>query len=495
MRLRHLLASFFLFAPLCAQQVLRTTYGGQANGRTGDFVAGAGDVDGDQVPDLLVTSPNWGSGRVQVVSGATGSTRTILNPGSGNFGLRVLIGTPDMNLDGVRDIVIERGNDLVAYSGATLAVLWQTQAANFTYLFAAPVGDLDGDGRCDVGAMVVINGVEFLWTLRGSNGSQLQASGPLSDGTFSFTQLGDINGDGRPELVRGSPNGWIYVLQVSPPSNLLSFYSGVGLATYVEAANLAGDARNEIVAGVPGQVRVFQANNGALVRAMPGERDFTVIGDLNADGVPDVAVRTPASSLSIDGVDFRSGANGGLLAQWFGTPSFRCARVAAAGDVNGDGFGDLLLGDPDASLQPGITPLTGAWQLLSCKLLATMQQMPTSCAQGPFFPQLGITRPRLGYVATIEGRDAPAGTVGFLAFSPRPTAPTNLGVMGCDAWFDLSNGLLLHQPTSVNWTFQLPVPAAPQLAGYAFALQAFYAPTFSALGMDLSNGVWARLGF
>ena len=139
--------------------------------------------------------------------------------------------------------------------------------------------------------------------------------------------------------------------------------------------------------------------------------------------------------------------------------------------------------------------MTGAWQAVSGKVLATMQSQPTACAQGPFFPQLGITRPRIGQTATIEGRDAPAGTVGFLAFSPQPTLPTNLGVVGCDAWFDVTNGSLLHQPSGVNWTFTFAVPPAPQLVGYAFALQAFYAPTFSPIGIDVTNGIWARFGF
>jgi hypothetical protein len=412
-----------------------------------------------------------------------------------NFGLRVLTGTPDMNLDGVRDILVESGNDFIAYSGANLAVLWQTQAAaNQVFLFAVPVGDLDNDGRCDLAAVVILGNSQYVWTMRGSNGSMLQTSVPLPAATNSLALLGDVNGDNRPEIVLGTTSSSVYVRQVVPSATLINFTVPSANVMYVAAADMADDTRNEIVVSNGIALRVHSATTGQLIRTIPGTGEFAVVGDLTSDGVPDLAVRTVPGTLG-DGVDFRSGANGSLLAQWFGSGSFRCARLGATGDVDGDGFGDLLLGDPDATKLPNGVPWSGAWQLLSTKLLATMQAMPATCAQGPFFPQLGITRPRLGYVATVEGRDAPPAAVGFLAFSPMPGTSTSLGVMGCDAWFDLANGLLLHQPTGVNWTFQFPVPAAPQLAGCGFALQAFYVPTFSAIGMDLSNGIWARLGY
>ena len=63
-------------------------------GYTGDRVEPAGDMDGDQVPDWLVSSPNIGNGRVQVISGATLIARNLDNPGPGSFtGMFVLIGS------------------------------------------------------------------------------------------------------------------------------------------------------------------------------------------------------------------------------------------------------------------------------------------------------------------------------------------------------------------------------------------------------------------
>src|SRR5687767_7936040 len=119
--MRSLLACFVLTVPLgslAAQQVLATVYGPAIGGQTGTLLAPAGDMTGDLVPDLLVSSPSVGLGLVQIVSGATRQVvRSISNTVPGGFGGAggVLISTSDMNLDGVRDLVVNRGTTLVAY--------------------------------------------------------------------------------------------------------------------------------------------------------------------------------------------------------------------------------------------------------------------------------------------------------------------------------------------------------------------------------------------
>jgi len=144
---------------------------------------------------------------------------------------------------------------------------------------------------------------------------------------------------------------------------------------------------------------------------------------------------------------------------------------------------------------PSLNNASGGWLLLSGRILAAMEFMPTNCAGGPFLPQLGMTRPVLGQTLTLVGRDCPPAAFGTVALSVRPPAPRNLGVNGCDVWFDLSNWVILFQPPQgANWQFNLPLPAAPQLAGLGVALQAFYVPSLGPLGYDLSNGIWAILG-
>lgn len=461
-------------------------FGPVVQGGTGNRVAAAGDMDGDQVPDLLVASSGIGQGRVEIVSGANGTKRYLNNTGGGSFAQAVMFANEDMNGDGVPDVVMQHGAGLIAYSGADLSFLWLTTS---NILNAAAAGDLNGDMRGDLVVLVEIGGDANLWTLNGQDGSVLSV-GPTFNGAAPYLAfLGDVGGAAGPEVaVRDG------VVRVYSLGSMTLSQSIAVTPTNLFAADVNGNGRNEVMIDSGGDLlRAYDALNGSLIRSYVSGWDdqSAVVGDLTGDGADELALRRG------NDVDIVSGADGSLLARWLGSAFLGCRQLAGVGDVDGDGYGDLLIGDPTATSIPfgPTSTATGGFQLVSCRLLATMQEMPVQCYQGPFAPELGITRPRIGQTLSIVGRDSPVGAVGFLAFSSQPALATSLGVVGCDAWFDPAAGILLNTSTTVDWQVSLPIPALPQLAGYRIALQAFYAPTFSPIGLDLSNGVWGMLGF
>jgi len=493
--LRLTAASLLLAVSTAAQQSLITQFGANPGGQIGHLVASAGDMDGDMLPDLLIGGLGVGTNIVQIVSPANGPLQTISSAGTPFIAVQTLFSNDDMNGDGVRDVVVDRGLALRAYSGATGGFLWQT--SNLTIYKAVPVGDLNGDMRGDIAVIVDASG-PHLWTLNGATGAPLSTGPSVAGGVAELGLVGDVNGDGEPEVAVRVPTG-VRVISPSTMTVRITVSMVANSGTAFSGGDVNGDGRPELLIEESDDVmRAYDTQNGSLVRAFDGsvDNEFAVVGDLNADGASDLAllIQSPSSGRR---VEFVSGLTGSMLGLWNGSVQVGLQRLAAVGDANGDGYPDLLLGDASANVDPSLPSSsdTGAWQLISGKVLATMESKPVQCTQGPFAPELGITRPILGQNMSIVGRDSPAGAVGFLVFSPQPAFATNLGVVGCDAWFDLDNGVLLGTTTTVDWQLPLPLPMIPQLAGYRIALQAYYVPTFAPLGFDISNGVWATLGY
>jgi hypothetical protein len=319
--------------------------GNQAADRLGWALCGPGDVNGDSVPDVVIGVPfdPVGSvqiGSVQVRSGASGA---LLYELTGDAALDhagwALCAMGDLNSDGRGDFAMGLpDSDLWALDAGTVRVIsgqgggtmhqWSSAIAGESFGSAlASAGDVNGDGRADVligawrsNALGAATGRAELRS--GANGVliRIHQGGAAGDRFgIAVAGLGDINGDGRSDYAVGADQ------------------EGQG----------------------PGVVKIFSGANGALLRTHTGPRASMLYGaglaragDVNLDGVPDLAIGAPHAdngpSSSAGKVELRSGADGGLLWQAFGQAAgAELGRALSGGaDVSGDGRPDVLAGAP-----------------------------------------------------------------------------------------------------------------------------------------------------
>jgi hypothetical protein len=115
---------------------------------------------------------------------------------------------------------------------------------------------------------------------------------------------------------------------------------------------------------------------------------------------------------------------------------------------------------------------------------------------GAYVPVLSSTAPVIGAPASLSVTGATPATTGALYYSSVPAGPLSIGA-GCTVYLNLANAtqLLLFTTGSGSWTLDFQVPFAPALAGTAVALQAVVIPTVAPLGFDLTNGVYALIGY
>ena len=371
----------------------------------GSSVAGIGDLDGDGVGDIAVGAPEDDDGhrnrgavhvlfmnsdgtvkRTAEINSTTPNGPSLAN--NDNFGFSAA-GLGDLDGDGVPDVAAGAWGDdagggqrgavhvLFMNSDGTVKRTAEINSAtpngpslangDFFGYSAAALGDLDGDGNADMAAGAVGDDeggssrgalhVLFLnsdGTVKGTAeiNSTTQNGPSLEDASFfgsSAAALGDLDGDGIPDIAAGAERD---------DAGSSNFDDDTG-AVYV--AFMKAD-------GAPKKTAMLEyvRRNGPLLDA---DDNFGAgaagIGDLDRDGVPDLAAGAPGD----DGADDGRRRDRGAVHVMFMDPDGTVASMARIGAGTADGpqladfdnFGSSVAGIGDLD-RDGVPDLAaGAW--------------------------------------------------------------------------------------------------------------------------------------
>ncbi len=410
--------------------------GDQANAFFGHSVATAGDVNGDGYSDVMISAPLYThgvytyTGEVRVYPGSSSgpnfSTYTSIRQDVSNRQLGMQLSTAgDVNGDGYADIIIGSIKsdyyEGAAYlyrgsaSGIDTFYTWAaegTTASERLGMSVATAGDVNGDGYADIilgasGAGAGGRGQAYVW-LGGSgglgpNGTAANAywvgdadpSNGISYGETVAT-AGDVNGDGYSDILVGDPdkggdnNGAVYGFYGGPDnlsdapgwtydSSQQSAQAGVSVAT---AGDVNGDGYSDFIIGAEYYDYTFTNEGAAFVwygqdggpsfagaswSVYGGRNDarlghsVATAGDVNGDGYSEIIVGAPgwANGTYKEGAVFVfNGGASGLVGTTTATAAWTAEigddyaefgwSAGTAGDVNGDGYADVVIGAPGA---------------------------------------------------------------------------------------------------------------------------------------------------
>jgi Ca2+-binding RTX toxin-like protein len=441
-----------------------------ANDRTAWAVSGAGDVNGDGIDDFLVggnLSSGNQRGTAYVVFGRNSAFDPVqslanLDPSEGfsivgltnydRLGFAVSR-AGDINNDGIDDFIIgtrnafvsETGNrggtayvvfgadglssvNLAALDGTNGFRVTGTQDNAYTGRSVSAAGDINGDGFDDIivgaqranpdnGAAYIIFGSDSGFSgrivgpdLNGSAGFQIISSVTASLG-YSVSGAGDVNGDGFADVIVGMPSYGsnrgraVIVFGHDGPFGTVNATSGAQLAPLnvasqqagrqvAGAGDINGDGFDDVMVAT-NYGDTGGSNTGTIyvvfgratgwdttlnLDAMTGTQGFVIAGadvedlagisisragDVNADGFDDMIIGAnkadphgnnsgaayvvfgKASGFGALDLSNLDGTNGFKILGG-GTEAWAGRSVAAAGDVNGDGIDDILVGAPYA---------------------------------------------------------------------------------------------------------------------------------------------------
>jgi hypothetical protein len=429
-------AFLYLGGPIGLSPVFHWHYeSNQANEEFGTAVAGAGDVNGDGYDDVIIGAnsplPDMG-GKAYLFLGSPGGLldepvwTAVGEQLEDGFGTAVA-GAGDVNGDGYDDIIVgapyalgddgvERGRAYVYYGtpdGPAAMPDWiaESDLPNARFgISVSTAGDVNGDGFDDIiiGASHYpadgVVGMAAVFT-GGRSGLPAPAQGLVptpadalsvlygyfEDGSqfgFAVSTAGDTNSDGYDDVIVGAPGsneGWgaAFIYYGSAQNGLGSptFLSEYGqmLGAYGYSVSTAGDVNGDGHADVIVGAKMFDASfsPGASRRPL----------DLGGGA----AFVYPGYGFGVDTYPIWAGASLTPTAHYG-------AAVDTAGDVNGDGFADFVVGAPNHPNPTGFSgQVFGYYGSGWIETLTAVNSSPTRLGNQTFFQALALGAGHLQY--------------------------------------------------------------------------------------------------
>ncbi len=548
-----------LATPAMTQSTLYSVVGSGAGDMLGNSVDGAGDVDGDGVPDSIsgayrADPGGFMSGAAFVFSGATGA---VIHAFDGQavghqFG-RDVSGAGDVDGDGYADLVIGApGTDLLGqdsgsafvFSGRTGAQLHAFHGHEPGINFATAVagmGDMNSDGYDDIaigarlrdgvagsraGAVFVYSGFDgaLLLTLEGEN----------EDDQFghSIDGAGDVNSDGFADLIvgayltdfNGNMSGSAYVISGCDSSILYRFDGDADRDWFGIAVSGCGDVDfdglDDVIVGAmwndafghdAGMARVFSGLDGSTIHTFYGESNLDYfgcavagIGDVDGDGFADIGIGAYGDDNIVSNagaVTIFSGFDGTTMHRFDGatTNELFGQAIAGAGDVDGDGLYDIMIGaagvdvagpdhgyvvvtDIGGTAQPGIERIHGAGCVGGLDRLPRMHVAGSADTGRSLIVSLWGARPN-ALIALHVGHQITLSLDSF-------------GMAGCTSYVDPVAAFQFTSNSIGYLRSPLFVPNNPAIAGLQLGFQwAVDDPSAPhAIGVALSNALDVTVG-
>jgi hypothetical protein len=256
------------------------------------------------------------------------------------------------------------------FDGRTLTAIRSFMAydSSFTGGVRVAAGDVNGDGKADIITAPGSGGAPTVKVFDGATGNLIRSFSAYGNGFTGgvFVAAADVNGDGKADIITGEGSGGRPQVKVfdgatgKTLSSFLAYDNAFAGGVRVAAADVNGDGTPDIITGAgPGggpHVEVFDGRTNAVIRSFYAYASsftggvFVGGADVNHDGKADIITGAgPGGGPHVQAFDAVTSA--AIQSFYAYSPTFAGGVAVGGGDMNGDGWGDILTG-PGAGTGP-----------------------------------------------------------------------------------------------------------------------------------------------
>jgi Bacterial Ig-like domain (group 3)/FG-GAP-like repeat len=318
------------------------------------------DVTGDGLADLIVTTRASSDASAaykvlvyrQQADGTLATSPDTYGPSAfpTTSDAQLYLATGDLNADGLADVAIglDAGVDVFLQSAGALSA--PNSLATSGSVHGIQIADLNGDGLDDlIYAVAISGGYKYVRRFQKLDHS-FAAAVQIGAGSGERFTVGDVNGDGKPDVVVEDPSSGlipIFVHDVSDQGFTESDETRVAAAVGVRVADVNGDAIDDLLVLESGDLVLLAGEVGGTladpvtIAASPSQAFALEVADVNGDARQDAVVFAAART------DVLLQDGSGVLQSGCPFPTVSANRVGgdetvALGDLGGDGLPDAV---------------------------------------------------------------------------------------------------------------------------------------------------------
>jgi hypothetical protein len=250
---------------------------------TGIYDVKIEDIDNDGNKEIIVAAGQTYTGKIWIIDGITKTIKSSHLYSTENLSEFKVLNIDDVDGDGKKEIVVCTSSNYYIVNPENFAIKYSSETMSYAYPSNIKIDNIDHDSEKEI----IICG-DRISVYGGVSHQQWKST----ESNYSNIDLYDINNDGKKDIVAGTYDGYIKVLNGVDMQNILSLKLSNNKIDGIIVSDLNNDSKPEYIFTSNGSVYIYSDSNQFIVTKKygnyTGSFNSLKVADVNNDGIKDI---------------------------------------------------------------------------------------------------------------------------------------------------------------------------------------------------------------